>query len=440
MVRLGILLVRLPSPPILLPPALYPSSQNVAKRHYLVIGGSGFVGRHIVDQLLERGDSVSVFDIVQRYDDVPFYSGDITDEEQVANAIRKSGTTCIIHTASPPAGLKDSALYFKVNVDGTKAVIAAAVYIIDIDERVPYPEVPMDAYNESKAKAEEAVLAANGKGGLLTVALRPAGIFGSLPVYESGQTHYQIGDNTNLFDWTYVGNVAHAHLLAADKLDTQPPAPPLSSLEKLPATSDETPSSDWINHRKPAYSHLRSSSSWPYVEPPPNAAEIEAAFNNPKSATSNRPVVRTRFDQLSEGALKRAKLHKPDVHPLQVAGQVFFITNGEPCYFWDFPRTIWRQLDSYFPEKRKQRSLIKLPKSVGLFAASGSEWVSWAVGKEPTFTRFKVTFSCASRWHNIEKARRVLGYEPIVGVEDGAKRMVDWWHTQYIAGNHQQKH
>lgn len=38
----------------------------------------------------------------------------------------------------------------------------------------------MDAYNDSKAKAEVEVLEANGKGGLLTVALRPAGIFGSV--------------------------------------------------------------------------------------------------------------------------------------------------------------------------------------------------------------------------------------------------------------------
>lgn len=89
-------------------------------------------------------------------------------------------------------------MYWKVNVDGTKAVIAAAIEagvrklvftssagvvfngsdIIDIDERLPPPTEPLDAYNESKAKAEEAVLEANGKGGLLTVALRPAGIFG----------------------------------------------------------------------------------------------------------------------------------------------------------------------------------------------------------------------------------------------------------------------
>ena len=91
-------------------------------------------------------------------------------------------------------------MYWKVNVDGTRAVIAAAqannvrklVYtssagvvfngdsLIDVDERLPFPEKAMDAYNESKAKAEEMVLAANGEEGLLTVALRPAGIFGSV--------------------------------------------------------------------------------------------------------------------------------------------------------------------------------------------------------------------------------------------------------------------
>lgn len=85
-----------------------------------------------------------------------------------------------------------------MNEEGTRTVIAAAVAtgvrklvytssagvvfngsdIIDIDERYPPPSEPMDAYNDSKAKGETLVLAANDKGGLLTVALRPAGIFG----------------------------------------------------------------------------------------------------------------------------------------------------------------------------------------------------------------------------------------------------------------------
>ena len=64
-------------------------SQTKSRDVYMVIGGNGFLGRHIVQQLLDRGDIVSVFDIVTRYKDVSFYSGDITDKDSVASALRK---------------------------------------------------------------------------------------------------------------------------------------------------------------------------------------------------------------------------------------------------------------------------------------------------------------------------------------------------------------
>lgn len=94
--------------------------------------------------------------------------------------------------------MQDPALYWRVNVDGTRTIIAAAqacgvrklvftssaglVFnggdLVNVDERTAPPEKAMDAYNESKAKAEELVLSNNGVKGLLTVSLRPAGIFG----------------------------------------------------------------------------------------------------------------------------------------------------------------------------------------------------------------------------------------------------------------------
>lgn len=44
-----------------------------------------------------------------------------------------------------------------------------------------------------------------------------------------------------------------------------------------------------------------------------------------------------------------------------------------------------------------------------------------------TLTKFKVAFSCATRYYNIEKARRVLGYEPRVGMAEAIKRSAQWW-------------
>ncbi|QRV97624.1 3-beta hydroxysteroid dehydrogenase/isomerase family protein [Ceratobasidium sp. AG-Ba] len=411
---------------------------------YLVIGGSGFLGRHIVEALIARGEAeVAVFDIVQRHHDVRFFSGDITNENEVADAIQKANVTCIIHTASPVHGLGKE-IYWKVNVDGTKAIISAAqangvrklVYtssagvvfngedLVDVDERLEYPEVPMDAYNETKAEAEKLVLNANGEKGLLTVAIRPAGIFGPgdrqvmkglMEVVKNGQTKFQIGSNTNLFDWTYVTNVAHAHLLAADKLDQTLPSKEDMLNSPLPPVSLTTEPNP---HRIPTSS---ARPLGPSLHPTEADKAAESAFNV-TGLPPDVPVLRTKFDPLSDSALS-----KEEVSPLAVAGQAFFITNGEPVYFWDFTRAVWRAT-GHVPSSR-----VVFPKDIGMALAGAAEWWSWITGREAGFTRFRVSFSCASRWYNIEKARRVLKYEPQVGLEEGIQRMADWWKQEQAA-------
>ncbi len=152
----------------------------------------------------------------------------------------------------------------------------------------------------------------------------------------------------------------------------------------------------------------------PAVEPSSNATDLEKTFRE-GAHYEVRPCVRTRFDQLSDSVIA-----KTEANPFRVDGEAFFITNGEPVYFWDFMRAVWHAMGDPL-----DRRVMKIPKSLGSVLASLAETWAWLTGKEPTFTRFRVAFSCVNRWHNIEKARLVLGYEPKVGVTEGVVRMVE---------------
>lgn len=221
----------------------------------LVIGGCGFLGHHIVSRLLENNAKVSVLDLRttrNRIPSVSYYDGDITSAAAVQSVLENVKPQVIIHTASPVVASGNTTLYHKVNVEGTRNLLECAgklggvkafVYtssasvvhdsisdLMDADERLPVLRSPQqrEIYAHTKGIAEDLVLAANRKyDSMLTVSIRPAGIFGEgdnqmlppmLNAYETGKTKFQLGDNTNLFDFTYVGNVAHAHILAAREL------------------------------------------------------------------------------------------------------------------------------------------------------------------------------------------------------------------------------
>jgi sterol-4alpha-carboxylate 3-dehydrogenase (decarboxylating) len=105
----------------------------------LVIGGCGALGHRLVAELL-RLDSpphhVYVFDVRtenNRVDTVEYYNVDITSKDQVTATLQRLSPLpeVIIHTASPPPGLLDLALYIKVNVEGTKNLLECAEVCIE---------------------------------------------------------------------------------------------------------------------------------------------------------------------------------------------------------------------------------------------------------------------------------------------------------------------
>jgi len=80
---------------------------------------------------------------------------------------------------------------------------------------------------QSKLLAEQSVLKATKTAGLLACAIRPHSMFGPGDPYlvpalakaaQKGKSKFQMGNGTNLVDFTYIANVAYAHLLAASKL------------------------------------------------------------------------------------------------------------------------------------------------------------------------------------------------------------------------------
>lgn len=346
----------------------------------LVVGGCGFLGHHIVNQLLESYDAqVSVVDLHtdrNRVSSASYHDADITSESSIRAILEKVKPSVIIHTASPTFTDSEGSnrdLYKKVNIDGTRNLIERAgevgtvkafVYtssasiihdtvndLVNADERWPVLRAPQqrEYYSETKGIAEGIVLEANRKyGKMLTISIRPAGIFGEgdvqvvpglLKAFYGKQTKYQIGENMNLYDFTYVGNVAYAHILAAVAL---------LNTHALPTQP--------LDHEK-------------------------------------------------------------------VDGEPFFITNGEPLYFWDMARMVWKAAgDETVPAQ-----VWVIEKSLGLIIASTMEWLFWfAGGRKPNLSRKAINYSTMSRYYNIDKARTMLGYKPKVGMEEGVFRTVNF--------------
>ncbi|XP_007988573.2 3 beta-hydroxysteroid dehydrogenase type 7 [Chlorocebus sabaeus] len=243
-------------------------SAQAQKLVYLVTGGCGFLGEHVVRMLLQREPRLGELRVFDRHLGpwleelktgpvrVTAIQGDVTEAHEVAAAV--AGAHVVIHTAGlvDVFGRASPETIHEVNVQGTRNVIQACVqtgtrflvYTSSMEvvgpntkghpfyrgnEDTLYEAVHRHPYPCSKALAERLVLEANGRevhGGLplVTCALRPTGIYGE--GHQIMRDFYRQG--LRLGGWlfraipasvehgrVYVGNVAWMHVLAARELE-----------------------------------------------------------------------------------------------------------------------------------------------------------------------------------------------------------------------------
>ncbi|ETN37008.1 uncharacterized protein HMPREF1541_07996 [Cyphellophora europaea CBS 101466] len=405
----------------------------------LVVGGCGFLGANVVDQLLNfpsedshsaavtannptslehytpeslvvhadtifpslrarypswsKSMQVHALDLRcthNRYAGCTYHEADITDSAALARVLKTVQPEVIINTASPAWNAPDPILR-KVNIEGTKMLLKAAqdagvrcfvhtssssvVHdtqsdLLNANENYPYAYPnPNEYYSETKVVAEKAALEANGEAGMLTCAVRPAGIIGegdragfAYAVTHTGsaapdwQLNMQLGDGEGLFDVTYVGNVALGLLCAAEAL------------------------------------------------------------------------VKTWERRNTDG--------KTDVLDFErVDGEAFNVTNEAPAYFWDSSRYIWAK---YGRNVRGSEQVWALPRELAVFAGYAAEWVNWALGRPTRFTAKAARYACMSRYYSCEKLKRRTGYRPVVGVDEGLERTVKWF-KEVVEGSEKKK-
>jgi sterol-4alpha-carboxylate 3-dehydrogenase (decarboxylating) len=346
----------------------------------LVTGGSGFLGRGIVERISNKHPEwkISILDIQPPPSTlekriVQYIETDITSRESVNNAFVDYSPDLVVHTAGiVPARKfrystkgKDWERVKAINYDGTRHVLDAAmasgcrhfvytssctVVIDDLDhdyfymnENVPIGHATLH-YGKSKGMAESYVMSSkHAEEGLIACALRPCTIIGPGDTAVIGlihdliakhETYFIVGDGDNFYDFMYIDNAVLAHVLAVENL--------LGS----------------------------------------------------KTA----------------------------------AGQIFFISNQEPVYFWDFMAYIWAQF-GHVPKYR-----VHIPASIAWAAGYALEWLTLFTGGAPTLDRGSVKDGVRTHFSDNRKAQRILGYEPKVGLAEGVRRSCEDY-KKYLAAN-----
>ena len=224
---------------------------------YLVTGGAGFIGSHITEELIKRGEKVRVLDnfltgkkenLAPFLADIDLFEGDIRDYAQCQKAVK--GIDYVLHQAalpSVPRSVSDPIFSNEINITGTlniltaskdekikSFVFASSSSVYGDDQRLPKKEGhegnPLSPYALGKLTGEKYCRIFSQLYGFNTVSLRYFNIFGprqdptseyaaAIPKFVTKILNNKqpiiYGDGEQSRDFTYVSNVVEANIIAS---------------------------------------------------------------------------------------------------------------------------------------------------------------------------------------------------------------------------------
>jgi len=240
---------------------------------WMITGGAGFIGSHVVRAMTEAGERVVVLDDLSTGDagrlpaGVPLERGTVLDRDVLDRVLREHGVDGVVHIAAKKQvgeSVERPLWYYRENVEGLRTVLeaaagagvrrflfssSAAVYgMPDVDlvtEQTPCE--PMSPYGETKLAGEWLVKAAGKAHGMATASLRyfnvagaatpelgDPGVFNLVPMVFQRLSQgkppvifgddYPTPDGTCVRDYIHVEDIASAHLAAARRLADDPSA------------------------------------------------------------------------------------------------------------------------------------------------------------------------------------------------------------------------
>ncbi|MFE9128979.1 UDP-glucose 4-epimerase GalE [Streptomyces sp. NPDC007148] len=240
---------------------------------WLITGGAGYIGAHVVRAMTEAGERTVVYDdlstgLVERVPaEVPLVVASTLDSESLRRALTDHAVTGVVHLAAKKQVGESMELplhYYRENVEGLRVLLeavtgagvpsfvfssSAAVYgmpdVSLVTEETPC--LPMSPYGETKLVGEWLVRATARATGLSTACLRyfnvagaaapelaDVGVFNLIPMVFEKLTQsapprifgddYPTSDGTCVRDYIHVVDLAEAHVAAARALRTSPGA------------------------------------------------------------------------------------------------------------------------------------------------------------------------------------------------------------------------